>query len=246
MATKEAFLATTRAALANGRESQTAPSSGYMDSVRNQEDVAQRAANLRKELAQKHDVLLVQLQKSAVLQEWNVVVVASDAEARDAVVTIATRLEAQRMVRTAHPVVERLGLDEVLAANSIECVLLASSSPDADLDQLQEVAARADIGVTGVDYLITETASASLVSREGMSRMASLLPPAHIAVAQLDQLVESLEDLLTLREAELAGEGSRNWYMNLVSGPSKTADIEQTIVIGVHGPGEVHLVVISG
>ena len=97
-----------------------------------------------------------------------------------------------------------------------------------------------------MDYLIAETASASLVSREGMSRMASLLPPVHIAVAHIDQVVETLEDLLTLQEAEMADEDAPSRYMNLVSGPSKTADIEQTIVIGVHGPGEVHLVVITG
>jgi len=74
--------------------------------------------------------------------------------------------------------------------------------------------------------------------------MVSLLPPVHIAVAQLDQVVESLGDLLTLGEAELTQENSPNWHMNLGSGPSRTPDISQTIVVGVHGPGEVHLVVI--
>jgi len=189
---------------------------------------------------------LAQLQKNAVLQEWNVVTVASEGEARDAIIAIAKGLDADLVVRTSHPVVERLGLDEALAATSIESVLLAASSFNGDREQLQDIAARANIGVTGVDYLIAETASASLVSRKGMSRMASLLPPVHIAVAHIDQVLENLGDLLTLREAELADEDAPNWYMNLVSGPSKTADIEQTIVIGVHGPGEVHLVVITG
>jgi L-lactate dehydrogenase complex protein LldG len=190
--------------------------------------------------------LLAQLQKNAVLQEWNVVTVASEGEARDAIIAIAKGLDADLVVRTSHPIVERLGLDEALAATSIESVLLAASSFNGDREQLQDIAARANIGVTGVDYLIAETASASLVSREGMSRMASLLPPVHIAVAHIDQVMENLGDLLTLREAELADEDAPNWYLNLVSGPSKTADIEQTIVIGVHGPGEVHLVVITG
>ena len=246
MATKEAFLATIRAALANGRDSDATPMPAQTVATQDQGDIAQRAATLRKDLVPKKDALLAQLKKSAVLQEWKILVVASDAEARDAVINIATGLNAQRIVRTAHPAVERLDLDEAFSAKSIECVLLASGAQQPDPVHLQEIAAQADIGVTGVDYLIAETASASLVSREGMSRMASLLPPVHIAVAHMDQVVESLEELLTLREAELAGESSRNWYMNLVSGPSKTADIEQTIVIGVHGPGEVHLVVVNG
>jgi L-lactate dehydrogenase complex protein LldG len=246
MATKEEFLAIIRAALANGRNPDAAPTPAHTSSTQGQGDLAQRAANLREDLVPKKDALLAQLKKSAGLQEWKMLVVASHTEARDAVINIATGLNAQRIVRTAHLAVERLDLDEAFWAKSIECVLLASGAQQPDPAHLQEIAAQADIGVTGVDYLIAETASASLVSREGMSRMASLLPPVHIAVAHMDQVVESLEDLLTLREAELGGESSRNWYMNLVSGPSKTADIEQTIVIGVHGPGEVHLVLVTG
>ena len=238
MATREAFLAIVREAMAKGGQSPAIPAPEI--------DAIQNAADLRKGLAQKKDALLAQLQKNAVLQEWNVVTVASEGEARDAIIAIAKGLDADLVVRTSHPVVERLGLDEALAATSIESVLLAASSFNGDREQLQDIAARANIGVTGVDYLIAETASASLVSRKGMSRMASLLPPVHIAVAHIDQVLENLGDLLTLREAELADEDAPNWYMNLVSGPSKTADIEQTIVIGVHGPGEVHLVVITG
>ncbi len=237
MATKQAFLATVREALAKGGQTPAIPAPEI--------DVVQNAANLRTELAQKKDALLAQLQKNAVLQEWNVVTVGSEAEARDAVITIAKGLDADLIVRTSHPIIERMGLDAAFAADSIESLLLARSSTNGERAQLQDIAARADIGVTGVDYLIAETASASLVSREGMSRMASLLPPVHIAVAHIDQVVETLGDLLTLQEAEMADEDAPSWYMNLVSGPSKTADIEQTIVIGVHGPGEVHLVVIT-
>ena len=238
MPTKEVFLATVRKALAKGGQSPFVPAPEV--------DVIQNAANLRKELAQKKDVLLAQLQKNAVLQEWNVMTVGSEDEARDAVVAIAKGLDAQQVVRTSHPMIERLELDEAFATNAIKSLLLTSRSGDSAPGQLQDIAARADIGVTGVDYLVAETASASLVSREGITRMSSLLPPVHIAVAHMDQVVENLSDLLTLREAELVAEDAPNWYMNLVSGPSKTADIEQTIVIGVHGPGEVHLIVITG
>lgn len=246
MATKEAFLSTVRAALADGQGPGHTPLPEHVERASTQEEVTQHAADLRKALAEKRDALLTQLQGSAPLQEWNLVIVSSDAEAREAIIGIAVGLEAHSVVRTAHPAVERLGLDEAFASNAIESVLLASSSTSMDPQQLQEIAARADLGVTGVDYLIAETASVSLVSREGASRMVSLLPPVHIAVAQLDQVVESLGDLLTLREVELVDEHSPSWYMNLVSGPSRTADIEQTIVVGVHGPGEVHLVVITG
>ena len=236
MASKEAFLATVRAALLNGTDGDAGPPQNVSSS---QQNTVNKAADLRDSLAQRRDVLLEQLHRSALLQEWKVVFVSSDAEAREAIVDIATGLKAQNIVRTAHSVVERLELDEALESKSIHSVLLGSESTD-----IQGIAAAADIGITGMDYLIAETASASLIAREGAARMTSLLPPVHIAVAQADQVVETIEDLLIFRQVELLEESESNWYMNLISGPSKTADIEQTIVIGVHGPGEVHLVVI--
>jgi L-lactate dehydrogenase complex protein LldG len=239
MASKEAFLATVRAALAKGNDGAEVTPPDASPNPADDQDIAQKAEALRESLAQRRDALLEQLHRSALLQEWKVVFVSSDAEAREAIVDIANGLAANTVVRTSHPVVERLGLDEALETKSIHSVLLGSQSND-----MQGIAAGADIGITGMDYLIAETASASLVAREGAARMTSLLPPVHIAVAQADQVVETIEDLLIFREAELAEESDSNWYMNLISGPSKTADIEQTIVIGVHGPGEVHLVVI--
>ena len=240
MASKEAFLATVRAALAKGTNGAEVTPQDTSPNRADDQDIALMAEALRESLAQRRDALLKQLHRSALLQEWKVVFVSSDEEARDAIINIATMLKAKDVVRTAHPVVERLALDEALESKFIHSVLLGSGNAD-----MQETAAGADIGITGMDYLIAETASASLVAREGAARMTSLLPPVHIAVAQVDQVVETMEDLLIFREAELAKESDSNWYMNLISGPSKTADIEQTIVIGVHGPGEVHLVVIG-
>jgi L-lactate dehydrogenase complex protein LldG len=239
MASKEAFLATVRVALAKGNDGAEVTHADASLNLADDQDIAQKAKALRESLAQRRDSLLEQLHRSALLQEWKIVFVSSDAEAREAIVDIATGLAANTVVRTSHLAVERLGLDEALESKSIHSVLLNSHNAD-----MQGTSAGADIGITGMDYLIAETASASLVAREGAARITSLLPPVHIAVAQADQMVETMEDLLIFREAELAEESDLNWYMNLISGPSKTADIEQTIVIGVHGPGEVHLVVI--
>jgi len=72
------------------------------------------------------------------------------------------------------------------------------------------------------------------------ARMISLLPPTHIAIVQRERLVTGLDELLNLlpHPAELTSS------MVLITGPSRTADIEQILVRGVHGPGEIHVVVV--
>ncbi|MBI2935220.1 MAG: LUD domain-containing protein, partial [Chloroflexi bacterium] len=94
-------------------------------------------------------------------------------------------------------------------------------------------------------YVIAETATAVLVPAKGTGRLTSLLPPVHVAVAEAAQVVATLEDALALYQHETQQKG---WTANsayLISGPSRTGDIEQTIVVGVHGPREVHLVLID-
>ena len=76
--------------------------------------------------------------------------------------------------------------------------------------------------------------------------MVSLVPPVHVAVVRADDLIESLDDLMLFRRLEYhRNGGDMGSYLNFITGPSRTADIEQTIVVGVHGPKEVHLVLLG-
>jgi L-lactate dehydrogenase complex protein LldG len=72
------------------------------------------------------------------------------------------------------------------------------------------------------------------------ARLVSLLPPAHIAVVPIDRLLSSLDQLFTI----LPRPADQTSSMVLITGPSRTADIEQILVRGVHGPGEIHVVVV--
>ena len=67
--------------------------------------------------------------------------------------------------------------------------------------------------------------------------MVSLVPPVHIALVRPEELLESLDDLFLLRRLEYHQRGGEmGSYLNFITGPSRTADIEMTIVEGVHGP----------
>ena len=97
-----------------------------------------------------------------------------------------------------------------------------------------------DVGISGVDYLIAETGSIVLLTKPDQPRSLSLLPPVHIAVARREQI---LPDLFDLFDNPLRGGAPLPACVSIITGPSKTGDIELKLVTGVHGPGEVHVVI---
>jgi len=111
----------------------------------------------------------------------------------------------------------------------------------ADRKELRAACAAAGAGITGADYALADTGSLVMISSPEEARMISLLPPAHIAVVPLDRMLTGLDELFSLVPAPAALTSS----MLLITGPSRTADIEQILVRGVHGPGEVHVVLLQ-
>ncbi len=101
----------------------------------------------------------------------------------------------------------------------------------------------ADLGLSGVDYLVAETGSVALGSRPEQPRSLSLLPPIHVAVAHRGQIVADLFDLFEGRLG--ADQDGLPASLSLITGPSKTGDIELRLVTGVHGPGEIHVIVVD-
>jgi L-lactate utilization protein LutC len=135
---------------------------------------------------------------------------------------------------------DTLPLAQQLRAAGIEVVGVEEPSPD----QNRGAFFRADIGISGVDYLIAETGSMALLARPDEPRSLSLLPPVHIAIADRDQIVPDLFDLFdTVAPGQRLG--SLPSCLSLITGPSKTGDIELRLVTGVHGPGEIHVVLID-
>lgn len=96
------------------------------------------------------------------------------------------------------------------------------------------------IGLTGVFCAIAETGTLVFCSGEETPATNSLLPETHIALVPAERIVCTLEDAFQLIRTEY---GTPPRAINFVSGPSRTADIEQTLVIGAHGPKRVHIIV---
>ena len=128
-----------------------------------------------------------------------------------------------------------------LAAHGLDTIdpELPQQGPDRQpaLDRLASLA----IGLTGADYALADTGSLVLVSGPGRPRLASLLTPVHIAIVRPHRFLDSIETLF-VEHPELVERGSN---LVCITGPSRTADIEHTLSRGVHGPGEVHVILMS-
>jgi len=107
--------------------------------------------------------------------------------------------------------------------------------------ELRTLCATADVGITSADYALADTGTLVMLSSPQEARLISLLPPVHIAVVPPQRVLTSLDELLII----LPHPAEQTSSMVLITGPSRTADIEQILVRGVHGPGEIHVVVVG-
>ena len=111
-----------------------------------------------------------------------------------------------------------------------------------DRDELKQACAGADLGITSVDFALAATGSLVMLSSHNEARLVSLLPPAHIAIFPRSLILANLDELLSI----LPRPADQTSSMVLITGPSRTADIEQILVRGVHGPGEIYAAIVDG
>lgn len=113
--------------------------------------------------------------------------------------------------------------------------------------ELRRFFVEAEAGISGANFAVAESGTLVIVSNEGNVRLATTLPPVHIALVSAEKFVETLEQATTLLKALVVGSSGLKMtsYVSYITGPSKTTDIEKEIVVGVHGPKEVHIVVVD-
>lgn len=134
----------------------------------------------------------------------------------------------QRAVLWPDANLQRLRLAESLQEMGVE-VIPASAGKD--------LLATCDLGITGVDYALPETGTLALLSSPEKPRPVSLLPRVHLAIISPASLRPDLHQVFS----EVKGQG----YLILITGPSRTADIELTVTLGVHGPKALYAWVLT-
>jgi len=157
-------------------------------------------------------------------------------EARKYVLTLAREREAKLLLRWDVEELDRMKVDGPLGEAGVEVAVWRD-----DLEDPKDVAARADIGLSTAAWAIAETGSLVLEGGPGRGRVVTLLPPCYVAVLPAKRVLSTVPETIE-RYAEQGGIPANVCFH---TGPSRSGDIEMTLAIGVHGPGEVHVVLVG-
>ena len=240
---KEEFLASVRQAL--GRSAASPPVPPYRHLEESLADLEALEQDLLVRLATGQDERLEALAQTAALRGWKVKRTSDREETLGYISSLMTKLGVKRAVRSAQDVFQQLSVDSALRSLDIETTLIARDETHSG-EELRQEMIDADIGITGADYGVAETGSVVVLPRQGLSRLVSLAPPVHLALVRPQDVVDTLDDVFLLQRLNYYRSGrDMGSYLNFITGPSRTADIEQTLVVGVHGPKEVHMIILG-
>lgn len=134
------------------------------------------------------------------------------------------------------------GLAEALAESGLEVTVWG---PALGRDAAKSIAAGSRTGITSAAWGVAETGTIVLPTGAGQGRLVSLLPPVHIALLPEARLLPSVAELFRVLAREARTGSALPSSLSLATGPSRSADIENDLTIGVHGPVEVHVVLLS-
>jgi len=204
-------------------------------------ELAAWAAQFQAGLPARRDALVSQFQQALELAGGKFHLAAGPEEAIQMVYELVRERGVRSVAAWNHPL-----LAPVCAAlrSAGTGVTQSDRSSGLDRDAIRAATIASDIGLTSCNYAIAETGTLVLVADDRQGRLTSLVPITHVALITGEQLVPQLSDaikLLRLQRLDSA-DGRLPSNISLHTGPSKTADIEQTLTKGVHGPKEVHVI----
>jgi L-lactate dehydrogenase complex protein LldG len=147
----------------------------------------------------------------------------------DALKSLVTENGIRKATLWHTPLFEQLNLENTLRSLGVDLV-----SPTADKHEM----ALCDLGITESDYLLPETGTLVLKSSVKQPRAVSLLPRIHLAIVRPEMLRPDLHQVFA--------EAKNSNYLVFITGPSRTADIELTVTLGVHGPKNLYVWMLVG
>lgn len=138
-------------------------------------------------------------------------------------------------------VIDRTGAIAIAISNSslvaevVETIETSEFTGDASTEFLFA----SDLGITSAQWAIAETGTLVLEAQSEDHRLISLVPPVHLCLLEASKIRQTLGEILELTGSNLGH------AITFVTGASRTSDIELTLAIGVHGPGELHIIILA-
>ncbi len=157
-------------------------------------------------------------------------------EAREYVLELARERGAKLLVRWDVDEVQELAVDGPLSDAGVEVVVWR------DLADFREVAGKADIGLSTAAWAIAETGTLILEGGPGMGRSVTLLPPTYVAVVPVERMLRTVPEAID-KYAHTSNGLPANVCFH--TGPSRSGDIEMALFVGMHGPGDVHAILVG-
>ena len=158
-------------------------------------------------------------------------------EASAYVLALAREREANLLVRWDVDELEELGIDTPLSETGVEVAVWRA------LDDFKEVAGRADIGLSTAAWAIAETGTLVLEGGPGKGRTVTLLPPTYVALIPAERILRTVPEAIEKYAGGDAGALPANVCFH--TGPSRSGDIEMALFVGMHGPGDVHIILVG-
>lgn len=147
---------------------------------------------------------------------------------------------ARRVALSAAPILAELEIEALIRAAHGDIIRLPRTPSFDELEEYKRRLMEADLGITGAACGLAESGTLVLLTSETEGRLASLLPPVHLAVLNASHILPGVAEFIAETRSSL-----RSSDIIFITGPSRTADIELTLTVGVHGPKELHVVVLA-
>ncbi len=173
--------------------------------------------------------------------------VANPIQLDDVLKTILGTEKAINAVLSANPILTKAYIINTLMELCRHVTTWEKEAGDHPPEDHSRACFEAQVGFSGVDFVLAETGTLVVSSRTEGSQLTSLAPPIHVAFYRPSQVVAELEQVLDGLAGRKSGPDDRikGHSVVFITGPSRTGDIELTLTLGVHGPQQVHAVLIE-
>ena len=154
------------------------------------------------------------------------------AEAREALIRLVDAVQAKKAVVVESPLQEAAGITAALRSRGVTVYTEAAD--------IAAHADTADIGISGVEFGIAETGSVFQDGCDIATRLVTILPPLHVVFLSSARIVPGITEAF-----DIISRSFDRGYVGLITGPSRTADIERVLTIGVHGPSRFAIIAVD-